>query len=221
MYISPFGLLFDMDGVIVDSNPLHVECLVEFFEKYDKKLSDQEMQEHIFGRRNEEWLRYVFGEDLSKEKIEQYTEEKEQMFRDRAGDMPEVAGLTEFLEEMKRHRIPMVVATSAPKKNMDFILDKLKIRKYFKDFVWSEHVEEGKPHPQVYHLAAEKIGLKNEHCFVLEDSTSGVEAGYKSGSKVIAVTTTHKAEEFDNISLAIENFQELDFEKLKSLMDNA
>ncbi len=158
------AVLFDMDGVIVDSNPIHKEVLVEFCRKYGKELDEENLRENVYGRTNKDWIPNVFG-DVSDEIIEAYTEEKEQMFRDVF--IPEnhvVPGLFEFLELLDQNGIKKVVATSAPAENADFILAELGISNRFDAVLNATHVNQSKPHPEPYLKAAEAVGAKPENC---------------------------------------------------------
>lgn len=208
------GVIFDMDGVIVHSNPVHKKAIEIFCEKYDKDVSDSVLEQKIFGRTNKEWIPELFG-DISTEEIEELAAAKEQLFREMFSP-PEnvVKGLHSFLENLKSNNIPAAVATSAPVENADFILSSLSIRDYFKAVLDSSHVDAGKPDPDIYLKAAGALGKHPENCFIFEDSVSGVKAGLNAGSVVIGVTTTHSREELADCHLIIENFEALNIKQL-------
>src|ERR1051326_1459877 len=127
-----FAFVFDMDGVIVDTNPYHKITLRQFAEKYGYHLSEEELVKKIYGRTNKEWIPALFGRTLTPDEVEFYGEEKEQMFRDLyKKDIKPVAGLRDFLDQMDVLKIPRAIGTSAPKTNLDFILDETHLRKYF------------------------------------------------------------------------------------------
>ncbi|MEX0648028.1 MAG: HAD family phosphatase [Balneolaceae bacterium] len=216
---TDFGVIFDMDGVLTDSNPVHKETIERFCKKYNKEVSEDFLLKHVFGRTNQEWIPDLFG-NLSGEEVSRLADEKEAMFRDIFDPLPSVIpGLFDFLDQLDKHNIKSVVATSAPRENADFILSALSIENYFDTVLDSSHVDKGKPDPQVYLKAADAIGYPPEKCIVFEDSLSGVEAGIRAGAKVIGITSTHTAEEMENCDKVVDDFTELDFEILEGLIN--
>lgn len=215
------AVLFDMDGVIVDSNPVHKEVLIEFFGKHGVELDEENLRDNVYGRTNKDWIPNVFG-DVSDETIEAYTEEKEQMFR--AVFVPQdyvVSGLLEFLELLDQHGIKKVVATSAPAENADFILDELGIFDRFDAVLNASHVTKSKPHPEPYLKAAKAVGSDPKNCIVIEDSLSGVKSGVAAGAKVVGIATTHTREELHLCDIVLNDFTELDVKKLERLFSIA
>lgn len=213
-----FGVIFDMDGVLVDSNPVHKEVIKEFCKKYQKKTSDEVLKERVYGRTNKEWIPEVFGE-ITDEYSKELADEKEQMFRDTFDPKSAmIPGLVHFLENLYQDRIKCVVATSAPKENADFILYELDIEKYFSAVLDSSDVDKGKPEPEIYIKAAASIELPANQCIIFEDSLSGVEAGIRAGSKVIGITSTHSTDELSNCDKVIANFNEISVEGLLEIL---
>ncbi len=213
------GVIFDMDGVIVHSNPAHKEAIQLFCKKYDQDLSESFLENRLYGRTNKEWIPELFG-DVSPEKLKELADEKEQMFRDMF--TPEdhiVEGFIGFIDGLKSQDIPMAVATSAPVENADFILSRLEIEDYFSTVLDSSHVTKGKPDPEVYLKASKALGKSPGNCIVFEDSVSGVQAGLKAGTSVVGVTTTHSTEELNSCHLVIDNFLDLKLEDLLSLAE--
>jgi beta-phosphoglucomutase len=215
-----FAVIFDMDGVIIDSNPYHKEAWLQFAEKYKVELKEEEVPEKIFGKTNTTALRDVFQREFSPEENEKLGEEKEAIYRElHEKDLAPIEGLRSFLEMLKQHQIPMAVATNAPVSNVNFIMDKTGLRHYFKIVIDSSSVKHGKPDPEIYLKSAEKLGVPPERCIVMEDSVPGAEAGIRAGMKVIAITTSHSKEELSQTHLVIDAYQELSFEKLVALFD--
>ncbi|MGK7390081.1 MAG: HAD family hydrolase [Candidatus Cyclobacteriaceae bacterium M2_1C_046] len=213
------AVLFDMDGVIVDSNPYHKLAFKAFLEQYNIELTDEELKTKVFGRTNKEIMTYIFKDDVTQKKTEMWANEKEAIFRDMYKQhIKPVKGLVPFLQNLKARGIATAIGTSAPLANLDFVLDTLNIRKYFNMLVHSADVTHGKPHPEVYLKAASKLRVKPAQCIVIEDSLPGVEAGLNAGMKIIGVTTTHKPEEMYQTHLIIENFEELNIEQLLDIL---
>ncbi len=205
-----------MDGVIVDSNPFHKIALKQFCSKYGHNLTEEELREKIYGRRNQDWLTNVFGL-LDPNKLKQYADEKEALFRDLYGnDIKLLNGLLDFLKKLEEQGIPRAIATSAPRDNVDFTLAKTGTARYFDTILDSAFVTQGKPHPEIYLKTAKALDFKPENCVVFEDSLSGVESGKNAGCKVVGITTTHSREELQQTDLVIDNFIGLDPQKVIS-----
>jgi HAD superfamily hydrolase (TIGR01509 family) len=210
------AFIFDMDGVIIDSNPFHKISLNQFCKKHGHILSEEQLKEKIYGRTNRDWIANVFGK-LEDNKIKEYAEEKEALFRSLyANDIKPVDGLIEFLQRMDEQKIPRAIATSAPRANVDFTLSKTNTEKYFKIILDESFVSKGKPDPEIYLKTAKALNFPPEQCIVFEDSLSGVKAGKAAGCKVVGITTTHSAEELWETDLVIDNFAGLDPKQLIS-----
>jgi beta-phosphoglucomutase len=214
-----FAVIFDMDGVIVHSNPYHKIALQQFARKYGYQLSEQELKEKVYGRTNKTWLTNLFGE-LSEDKLKEYADEKEALFRELyKDDIKPVKGIRNFLDLLVTNQIPKAIGTSAPYANVEFTLSKTNLENYFPIILDDTYVTNGKPDPEIYIKVAKALGLPNAQCIVIEDSLSGVTAGKKAGSKVIAITTTHSREELAEADLIIDDFDELTMNKLRQLIN--
>jgi len=193
---TPFTLIFDMDGVIVDSNPYHKQAWTLFCQGVKNTITNEEMQTHIFGKTNEDALTYLYGDTLSPEQIMQLAREKEVLYRQLFHPHIKAPnGLTDFLKQCNHHGVYPSIATSAPPDNVDFVLDSLQLRSYFSLIVDETMVKKGKPDPEIYLLTAQKLGIAPSNCVVFEDSLSGTVAARSAGMNVIGVTTTHTRQE--------------------------
>jgi len=207
--MNPFAFVFDMDGVIVDTNPYHKIALQKFAAKHGYSLSEEELIKKIYGRTNKEWIPNLFERNLSAEEVAHYGEEKEKMFRDLyEKDIHEVKGLTDFLEQATQRDIKMAIGTSAPRSNVDFIVEKTGIGKFFPVILDESHVTYGKPNPEIYINCAAALKFPPSQCIVFEDSLSGVAAGRAAGSQVVGVATTHTAQELAT-KIVIKDFTEI------------
>lgn len=216
--MKKFGVIFDMDGVIVDSNPYHKIALKEFCSRHGYELNDDQLLKRIYGRTNREWITDLFGR-LPEDQLAEYTEEKEALYRKLfSDDIKAVKGLVKFLDLLDENSVLRAIGTSAPRSNVDFTLNKTNTVKYFPTILNDTFVTHSKPHPEIYLKSAAALGLPNNQCIVIEDSLSGVEAGQKSGSKVIGITTTHTAEELAHCDLVIDDFEGLTLEMLEKLV---
>lgn len=217
----PLYFLFDMDGTLIDSNPTHKEAYTQFFARYDIELTDEDFKEHISGKMNPEIIPHFFeqkGEEINDERLQDLTTEKETLFQHLlAPKLAPVAGLADFLQAAKQAQIPMALATSAPMMNVDFILNGLHIRQFFREIVTAADVKQGKPAPDVFQVAAERLGAKPNQCIVFEDSAKGVEAAQKARMKVVALSISHEPEATDKADLAIDDYVGLTVEKVREL----
>jgi beta-phosphoglucomutase len=212
------AVLFDMDGVIVDSNPYHKLAFEAFLERHGVFLTDEELKTHVYGRTNQEIMRFIFKEKFTPQQGQVWADEKEAIFRDLYKEVSPVKGLVAFLQMLKTHAVKTAVGTSAPKLNLDFILEKIDIRQYFYALLHSDDVQFGKPNPEIYLKAAARLNTAPMNCIVIEDSLPGIKAGLDAGMKVIGITTTHTAEELARAHLVIEDFNGLTIQTLLDLL---
>jgi beta-phosphoglucomutase len=201
-----FGLLFDMDGVLVHSMPLHTLAWERYLDTLGIHVHDLERRMH--GKRNSELVSDLISSKLSEDVVFAHGAEKERVFREmmleRGIDQYRIAGLPEFLE---RHKdLPMAIGSNAEPANIDFTLDQLGLRPYFKVAVNGHQVDRPKPFPDIYLKAAELLGLKPSECIVFEDSPTGAQAGLAAGMRVVGVETTPT--HFEGVSLCIKDFNE-------------
>jgi HAD superfamily hydrolase (TIGR01509 family) len=213
-----FGIIFDMDGVLIDSNPYHKKSLKKFAQTYGYDLSEEELRVKIYGRQNKDWIPKLFGRELSLDEIDKYAVEKESLFQKvYKKDVKPVAGLLPFLKILKEESIPRAIATSAPRMNVDFVFEHTAIGEYFGLVLDDSHIKRGKPDPEAYLKASELLGFEPGQCVVFEDSLSGVESARRAGCKIVAVGTTHEESEFGDIDLFILDFADLTLEDISRL----
>ena len=199
------ALIFDMDGVIVDSNAMHRETWAVFNRRYGLETTE-EMHQRMYGRRNDQIIRDFFGDGIDAQEVDARGRAKERLFREmtagRTGEML-VTGLRAFLE---RHGdLAMAVGSNAEPENVAFVLEETGLRRYFRVVVDGHQVHRPKPHPDVYLRAAELLQTEPANCIVFEDSHSGVAAALAAGMRVIGLRTT-----YDNLPgavLTIDNFE--------------
>jgi beta-phosphoglucomutase len=201
-----YAFIFDMDGVLIDSNPAHKIALKQFCKQHGHDLSETDLREKIYGRTNKDWLRNLFG-DIDKNLLLQYADEKEALFRELyKKDVKPLEGLIPFLTKLKEQGISRAIATSAPRANVDFTLQFANMEGFFDTILDESFVSKGKPDPEIYTKTVKALGFEPANCIVFEDSLSGVEAGKAAGCKVVGVTTTHTPEELNKTDFIIDNF---------------
>jgi beta-phosphoglucomutase len=200
------ALLFDLDGVLIDSMPMHTEAWKIYLEHLG--IDQPYIAERMHGKRNSELVRDLIGADLAPEVVFEHGAAKERLFRELilAADLTRfrVPGLEDFLARYKG--VPMAVASNAEPANIDFVLDQLHLRKYFPVTVDGSQVQRPKPFPDVYLKAAERLGVKPANCIVFEDSPTGVAAGVAAGMRVVGVETTPTV--FEGVAYQIRDFRD-------------
>jgi beta-phosphoglucomutase len=184
------ALIFDMDGVIVDSNAVHRESWVAFNRRYGLETTE-EMHQFMYGKRNDQIVRGFYGDGITAEEVGARGRAKERLYREMIAGRTEemlVPGLRAFLE---RHRdLPMGVGSNAEPENVAFVLDEAGLRPYFRAVVDGHQVHHPKPHPEVYLRVAELLETEPANCVVFEDSHSGAAAAVAAGMRVIGLCTT-------------------------------
>lgn len=214
----PQAVIFDLDGTLIDNNPYHIQAFREFYQKIGKPFSLEEYKRHINGRMNREIFNYVFNTTLSPEKTEEYTNEKEGLYRELyAPHIKPVEGLVDFLNELEKANIPKAVATSGIIPNINFMFEHIPIRNYFLSVIDSTQIKTGKPHPEIFLKAAISVNAAPSACVAFEDSLAGVQSAKAAGMKVVALTTTHTAEDLHDADLIIKDYTEISLAKLQQL----
>ncbi len=217
--MADFAILFDMDGVIIDSNPFHTKALDIFLKDKGFHLTEEEKKMRLYGRANKDWINDLYEGKLNDAQLLELGTEKEIIWRGLyKNDMVPVAGLQAFLDQLVANEIPFCIGTSAPVENVDFTLKEIGLAHYFKTILHQAHVKIGKPNPEIYINCAKALGMKPENCIVIEDSLAGVRSGKSAGCKVIGITTTHTADELAGIDYVIKDFDELTVERCRKLI---
>lgn len=208
--VSGLGLIFDLDGVIVDSNPIHSAVWRIYLARHGVVVAE-DFDQRMFGRRNDEIVWEVFGADLDPAEAFQHGAAKEALYREVMGPVLRehlVPGLVPFLE---RHRdVPTGVATNAEPANVAFVLGSGGVGQYFHVVVDGAQVSRPKPDPEIYLRTAELLHLPPANCIVFEDSRAGAEAARAAGARVVALRTTH--DRLPNAELSIRDFLDPELE---------
>lgn len=207
------GVIFDMDGTMVDNMMVHHGIWQRVLKGLGLDWSIDKVKAEIHGV-NTEILKRLFGNQYSEEERVRISNEKEAAYRAYFEPKLElIEGLSEFLERLHEANIPMAIGTAAPRENADFVLDTLNIRHYFKGVFHAGSVQKGKPDPEIFIKAAASMNLSPADCLVFEDSVSGAATAKNAGCKAIIVTTTHSVEEFahfDHILQFVKDYTEVE-----------
>jgi beta-phosphoglucomutase family hydrolase len=210
----PFkALIFDMDGTIVDNMPYHNKGWELWFRSRGLPFDADGFFARTAGRTNREILREVFPQ-ADTATLDAMGEEKEGFYREAyAGHVAPLPGLLELMALADRRGVPMAVGTAAPPGNIAVVLDALSLRARFRTIVSPSQGFRGKPHPDMFLAAAERMGVAPADCLVFEDAPLGVEAARNAGMKAVALLTMLTAADFagfDNVIATAADFTALD-----------
>jgi beta-phosphoglucomutase len=218
---TPFAVIFDMDGVIIDSNPYHLISWRDYLLTFGIEASDEALKEHMFGKSNSYILSHFFQKEFSYEEKTQMQYDKEKWFRTIfEAEMKAVVGFEDFLADLLKNGVKTGIGTSAPVENLALTLAKIPITQQIHSKMSESDVKNHKPHPEVYLTTAERLGILPEHCIVFEDSVSGVQAGLNAGMKVVGVLTTYTPVELPVCNAYIKDFKEIDFDFCQKLINS-
>jgi beta-phosphoglucomutase family hydrolase len=212
------AVIFDMDGVIVDTNPTHHTAWHEYFARYDKPLTDADFLTYVSGKHNSQIVRHLFADKpLTDNEIQQLGDEKEALFRQLyEGIITPVPGIPAFLKALKEAGIKTAVGTSAPVENLDFVLDRLQLRQYFDVLLHERSITHPKPDPEVYQKAMSMLSVTPDESVIFEDSMTGIQAAKASGAYVVGVATTQSPDELRPfVNDVIRDFTEMTIARLQ------
>jgi beta-phosphoglucomutase family hydrolase len=214
------GVLWDLDGVLVDTGEFHFQAWSVLLPEYDIPFS-RELFRATFGMNNAGVLSTLLGQRLRPELLAEISDRKEQRFREairgRTQPLPSVLA---WLERLKAAGMRQAIASSAPSANIDALVDELGLRAYFEAIVSGFDLP-GKPDPTLFLKVARLIDVPPERCIVIEDAVAGVEAARRAGMKCVAVTTTNPAHALKAADVVIERLDELSPDTFQRLLAQA
>ncbi|MBC7223300.1 MAG: HAD family phosphatase, partial [Anaerolineae bacterium] len=214
---EPWAVIWDMDGVLVDSGEAHYAAWARLFREEGIPYSREQFLQ-TFGQRNDRILRTLLGPDLPEERLRDLDARKEAYYRElipsRVRLLP---GAWELLHALREAGARQAVGSSGPRANVEATVAALGLQPFFGALVAAEDVAEGKPAPDVFLLAAERLEVPAAQCVVLEDAMAGVEAALAAGMRCVAVATTRPAEELRAAHRVVASLKELQAEDLRRM----
>ncbi len=189
------AFIFDMDGTLVDNMAYHIQSWLALLVEQGYTLSEDDYHHRFSGKTNAEILRELLGQALSAAAIHTLGERKEEHYRTlyRPYIQP-IWGLTTFLDEATRLGIPLAVATAAGQRNIEFVLGETGLAPYFQAVVGAEDVLRGKPEPDLFLAAANRLGVTPRQCLVFEDAPGGIEAARRANMDAAVLLTAISAD---------------------------
>lgn len=213
------SVIFDLDGVIIDSEPLHYEVNLLIFNRFNVKISDEEYLSFI-GKSNKQIWTYI----KEKNNIGIDTDElvdmqlKENINYLHKYDLKPIDGVYKLIKDLKEHDIPLGVASSSPMAFIDEVLNLFDLKKYFDKIVSGENIKFSKPNPDIFLLTARGLDIDSKCCAVIEDSTNGVLASKAAGMKCIGYYNPNSGkQDLSKADVIIDDFNKINFNSIKDL----
>ena len=209
------AVLWDMDGTLVNSEELHWISWRNTMAKEGIVITREQFLS-TFGQRNDSIIPPWLGSTATGERIERIAQAKEEFYRHlvrRVGIAPE-PGVATWLDRLQKHGWRQAIASAAPRANIDAVLEALSATHVFQGIVSAEDVHRGKPDPEVYVLAASRVGVPTERCIVVEDASAGIEGARRAGMRSVGVS--HKGKDL-HADVVVESLEQLEpdaFERL-------
>jgi len=214
---SSIAVLWDMDGVLVDTAELHYQTWKQTLAGYDIPFSRQLFNE-FFGMNNEQTLTGIMGRPPEHSFLQEASDKKEDKFRRSIqGQVGLYPGVRKLLHELQRAGVRQAIASSAPQENIDVMANELDMASFFQAIVSGCELN-SKPDPATFLLAAERLGVNPKRCVVIEDALHGIEAARRAGMKCIAVATTHPVDLLSPADLVVESINGLSAARILDLI---
>ncbi len=214
---TPWGVIFDMDGVLIDSYEAHFEAWRRMLQNHGLDINEAQFAA-TFGQTNADIFAGLFP-SLAKDRYAALGEEKEAIFRQViTRRFPEKAGASNLIRDLQAAGARLAIGSSGPPENVRAVLARLPAGALFEATTDGSEIRRGKPHPEVFLKAAAKISLPPESCVVVEDAPVGVAAGKAAGCAVIAVTGTAPRSQLKAADLVVDSLRELDAVRIKALV---
>ncbi|MCX5685635.1 MAG: HAD family phosphatase [Planctomycetota bacterium] len=214
------AVIFDMDGVLINSYRAHLEAWQRMGAKLGYPVTEDAFIP-TFGRVNREIFHHLWGDALNDQEIERWGEWKETAYREIITErFPGMEGAVDLLDSLKAAGFALAIGSSGPPENVAAALLGLRRETLFDAIVNGREVKEGKPHPEVFLKAAEKLGIEPRRCAVIEDSLAGLEAAARAGTTPIGITGTFPRERLaEKAALVVDSLRELTPENIAELID--
>jgi beta-phosphoglucomutase len=215
------AVIFDMDGVLVDSYRAHYESWKKLGEQHCLEMTEQQFAA-TFGRTSRDIIHNLWGDAVAEEDIPAWDEQKEAFYRDiLRQDFPAMDGATELLRALHESGFAIAIGSSGPPENIAVVCEMLDGAELIEAQVTGQDVTRGKPDPQVFLIAAERLGVEPVRCAVVEDAPAGVEAARRAKMASIALTGTAEADELaKNAHLVVDSLTELSPDTIGRLIDS-
>lgn len=214
------SVIFDMDGVIIDSHPAHRRAWQEFLRTIGQEVPEHDLDFILDGRKRPEILRHFLGE-VSEAQLAEYGKRKDYFFQQIALEISPVPGVIDFITRLSRQGVMLAIATSASQTRTRSTLKRLNLTDHFAVVVTGDDVTNSKPDPAIYNLVCSRLQSQARHSLAVEDAVSGIRAAKEAGLKCVGVVGSRcegklRAAGADHV---IENFVGLSLNSLQGILE--
>ncbi|OVE67138.1 phosphatase [Clostridium diolis] len=213
------AFIFDMDGVIIDSEPIHFEVDMQTIRELGCDISEKELEKYV-GSTNEYMYTDIKENYNIKKSLEEIIDYKVELTKVKIieSHLEPIEGIKELLMELKNRNIPATIASSSPKGLIDIVVSKFKLQEYFKYIISGEEVERGKPSPDIYIETSKKLGISPKECVVIEDSRNGVIAAKDAKMKCIGFKNINSGnQDLSKADIVVNSIRDID---LSNILEN-
>jgi beta-phosphoglucomutase family hydrolase len=211
------AVIWDLDGVIADTGPFHLGAWQQLAGEMGRTFTAEDFR-RVFGLKNSDVIRKALAPDISADQVEALARRKEEIFRARVkGNIRLLPGVLPLLHSLKENGFSLALASSTVPQNIKMLLSALGIEQFFDCLVSGWDVSRGKPDPEGFLLAAERLGVEPRCCVIIEDAIYGVRAAKAAGMKCVAVANTHPRESLAAADLAVDSLETVDSTDIESL----
>ena len=214
------AVIFDMDGVIIDSEPMHHKAYHDMFKEVNIAVSD-ELYESFTGQSTLNICKRLcdhFNLNVSPETLVALKRKYYKQFFETNSDLTLIDGVHDLIKDYYNNGLKLVVGSSAAMNSINQIFDRFDLNKYFIAKFSGADLKASKPHPEIFIKSYEATGFKKEECMVIEDSTNGIKAANAAGIFCVGFDSFHsKNQDYSTANLVIKDFKEISFNKIKSL----
>lgn len=214
-----YCVIFDMDGVLADTGPIHYESWVKLAKQIRVKFS-KKFFNLTFGQQSVSITRKLVGPKIKQEVVEKWANLKERYYREMVKNkLKPLPGALILIKELHARNFKLAIGSSGPPENVDLLLSTLSIKDYFDVIITAAEVKNGKPAPDVFLIAAEKLNIKVDNCLVIEDAPVGIISARKAGMKVIALRTTHCNVDLLNADKVVQDLSSINLNDILELLE--
>lgn len=214
-----YGVIFDMDGVLIDSFEPHRRSWQMMAREHGIAMTDEQFAT-TFGRTSRDIIHHFWGDTVTDDQIRQMDGRKEELFRDLVRQrLPVMPGAMELIEDLWGQGFRMGIGSSGPPANVQLVIEKMGIQDRLAGVTTGMDVTRGKPDPQVFLLAAERMAVEPGRCAVVEDAVHGITAARRAGMRAIALTGTAPREAFPQANLVVDSLRQLSAAHIARLIE--
>ena len=209
------AVIFDLDGVIVESEDAHIQAEKQTLRKYRVNISTEELHKFT-GTTAKAFFTEIIGKNKLNTTFEEINNQKEEILLKLLGqDAEPTHGVLNLIQKLRQRGIKLAIASSSTRRLVDYVLKKMNITRLFDCVVVAEDVEFSKPDPEIFLKAAKKLAISPSHCLVIEDAKLGVEAAKRAGMKCIGFRNPHSGnQDLSKADIITDDFSRMDIEKI-------